>query len=73
MCASFEEDGSPKVRPIDDLSASGRSSLPFLGNVVENEFAGVNGCTIASEKLTNDRLDLLVESMRRIKSSMKAG
>ena len=55
LLSGLRDDGTIKIRPIDDLSAS-----------------GVNAATFASEKLTNDGLDKLLEAMRRMKGSLLA-
>ena len=45
-CAGFKEDGSPKVRPIDDLSASGGSLIAPVGLRLQFTFRSkwLHGC-----------------------------
>ena len=51
----MKDDGSLKVRPIDDMSAS-----------------GVNSATAATEKLKYDTIDMLFETMSRLRKDTKA-
>ena len=58
------EHGDVKVRPVDDLSASGKSCLLVLACLHWSVYAGVNGCCEQEEKLTNDGVGLLFQVAR---------